>query len=274
MVKECPVFMSVSFSGNRVIIGAGIKVDSHGWDPEQQRVKSSYPESTASNAWIETLTDTAALSLKTLQSAQEEPDSEHFRKVFQQLKPKFSSGFFDSYYLFMEANSNRWSTSTYRKVRTIYKHLREFETETGFLISFNNLNASFLEKFVAFYSEKGNSKSTIYKAVNNLVWFLNWATDQGYNVYRDYRNFYKLMSPKVETSRALIYLYWEELMKFREIIPENRRIERVRDIFCFMCFSGVRFSELQALKKEDVGEEEIIVRKNKGKKSISCADCL
>jgi len=54
-------------------------------------------------------------------------------------------------------------------------------------------------------------------------------------------------------------------MKFREFIQENRRIERVRDIFCFMCFSGVRFSELQALKKEDVVEEEIIVRKNSGK---------
>ena len=54
-------------------------------------------------------------------------------------------------------------------------------------------------------------------------------------------------------------------MKFREFIPENRRIERVRDIFSFMCFSGVRFSELQALKKEDVGGEEIIVKKNTGK---------
>jgi len=52
-------------------------------------------------------------------------------------------------------------------------------------------------------------------------------------------------------------------MKVRDFSPINRRMERVRDLFCFMCFSGLRFTELQALKKEDVGGDEIIVRKKK-----------
>jgi hypothetical protein len=39
----------------------------------------------------------------------------------------------------------------------------------------------------------------------------------------------------------------------------------VRDQFCFMCFTGLRFSELQNLRKEDVGEEDIVVRKKTGK---------
>jgi hypothetical protein len=129
MIKESPVFMSVSFSGKRVILGTGIKIDYHGWDSKHQRVKSSYPESIAYNAWLETLTDTAALTLKTLRSSHEEPDTRHFKKVFHELKPRFSSGFFDIFYLSMEANSIRWSTSTYCKVRTTHKHLREFETD-------------------------------------------------------------------------------------------------------------------------------------------------
>ena len=257
--------MSVSFSGNRVIIGTGIKVDLHGWDSELQRVKTTHPEYYASNAWCETLIDTATSTLKALQSSQAEVKSEQFQKLFNHLKPKYSTGFFDCFYMFMESNSSKWSAATYRKVRTIYKHLREFEAKSGYRISFDNLNSIFLEKFMVFYSEKGNSNSTTYKAVNILVWFLNWATNNGYNIYREYRNFYKFMSPSVETSQTQIYLRWDELLKIMEFVPDNRRKERVRDLFCFMCFSGVRFSELQVLTKQDVGGEEVIIRKKNGK---------
>ena len=265
LIKERPVFMSVSFSGNRTIISTGIKVDFYGWDPELQKIKTTYPGSYASNVWLDTLSDTATRAIGALQHSGEEMDSEHFRKIFHTLKPKFSSGFFDIFYLFMEVNSSQWSASTYRKVRTIYKHLREFEDQKDYRIFFNNLDASFLEKFIEFYAEKGNGMSTTHKAVNILVWFMNWATENGYNVYRDYRKFYKMMPASAEASRTHIFLQWEELMKIRDSIPVNRRMERVRDLFCFMCFSGIRFSELQALKKGDIGGEEIIVRRRERK---------
>lgn len=261
LTKERPVLMSVTFSGNRVILGTGIKVDFHGWDPEIQRIKATYPGAIITNSWLDSLSDTASIALNALQDTPEASDPEHFRLKFRELKPKFSAGFFEVYYLFMETNSSHWNTSTYRKVRTIYNHLREFEDQTGYRISFNNLDASFLDKFVAFYAEKGNSQSTTHKAVNFIVWFLNWATDQGYNTYREYRSFYKLLAPVSRSARSHVFLQWEELMKIRNWNPDSRKKERIRDMFCFMCFSGVRFAELQTLKKEDVNDEEIIIRK-------------
>ncbi len=264
LLKDRPVFMSVSFPGHRVMIGTGIKSDFNGWDPELQRVRVSYPGSHAFNAWLDTLSETAHTTWKALHNGQEKPDSEQYRKLFNDLKPEFSSGFFDVFYQFMETGSNRWKMATYRKVRTIYDHLREFEDVTGFTIAFNNLDDIFLEKFITYYSEKGNRKTTTYKAVNILVWFLNWATHKGYNVYREYRKFYRSMDQPKETSGYLLFLRWDELMKLYGFSFGNRRMERVRDLFCFMCFSGLRYSELQALKKEDVGVEDIIVKKNKG----------
>ena len=91
----------------------------------------------------------------------------------------------------MELGSTNWSTSTYRKVRTIYKHLRQFEDKTGYRLAFSSLNITFLHKFKAFYEEKGNRLSTTYKAVNIIVWFMNWATENGYNVNQEYRKLYK-----------------------------------------------------------------------------------
>jgi integrase len=49
-------------------------------------------------------------------------------------------------------------------------------------------------------------------------------------------------------------------MQLKEYPTDNRRMERVRDLFCFMCFAGLRFSELQRLQKEDLKEGGIVVR--------------
>ena len=265
MLEERPVFMSVTFGGKRLILGTGIKLDINGWDPDLQRVNMIYPDSKAYNSWLTTLLETAEKTMLALQQSGSEVNVENFRSLFQKLKPEYSGGFFASFFQFLNSGMSRWSNSTYRKVRTIYKRLREFEDQTSIRLSFDSMDAQFLESFTAFCKQKGYKNSTTYKAVSILVWFLNWASDQRLNVYREYRQFYKLMQPLQETSRALLSLRWEELIRLKEYSPEPRMLERARDLFCFMCFSGVRFSELQLLKKEDMNTEEVIIRKADGR---------
>jgi integrase len=265
LLKDRPVFMSVSFPGDRLMLSTGVKADFHGWDFEQQRVKSSFPGSLITNSWLETLSATADRTLVEIQSGSEKPDGERFRNVFRELKPKYSSGFFSVFFLFLESGLSYWSTATYRKVRTIYKHLREFDDTTAYGISFGNVNLDFLEKFQAFYSEKGNSISTTLKAINILVWFMNWATENGYNVSRDYRKFYKMLEKSEELRPEPLFLKWGELIRLRDMKLDNKRKERVRDLFCFICFTGLKYSELQTLKKEDVLNGELIICKKGGK---------
>ena len=45
---------------------------------------------------------------------------------------------------------------------------------------------------------------------------------------------------------------------------ENTQRMEALDLFCIMCFTGVRYSELQRLKKEDIREQELIGRKPGG----------
>jgi len=259
-----PVFMSVTFGGNRVIIGTGIKVDMNGWDADLQRIQASYPGSQRLNNWLESMQEIAGKTMEALLHSDKELNPESFRQLYQRLKPKYSSGFFDLFFQFMESSSSSWSNATYRKIRTLYKLLREFDDQSQTPVSFHKLDAQFLEDFIAYCQEKGYKYSTTYKAINNLVWFLNWATDKGYNVYREYRQFYKLMHAPDKKSSLPLSLRWDELMKLKEYNTDNRRMERVRDLFCFMCFAGVRFSDLQRLQKEDLKEGEIIVRRTGG----------
>lgn len=265
ILKDRPVFMSVSIAGDRLMLGTGIKSDFHAWDPDMQRMKKSFPGSGTANSWLDTLSDTAQRACLAMQSRQVELNSEQFRSLFQEMKPKFSKGFFEVFFLFLEWGMNHWSTSSYRKVRTIYRHLREFEDSTGFAMSFGTMKNDFLHQFQDYYAQKGNSRTTTHKAINILVWFLNWASDRGYNVNQEYKKFYKALDKSEDSPVSPLFLKWDELSAIRDRKCDSKRKERVRDLFCFMCFTGIRFSELQSLRKEDVADDAIVVRKRHGK---------
>lgn len=262
--RKRPVIMSVTFNGQRVMLGTGLKVDLQSWNPDTQRIRSGYPGAVESNNWLDSLKITAQRTWQALESAGTEPDPQEFRQVFRGLKPNYSPGFFHAFYLFMEQESPSWSTSTYRKVRTIYKHLRAFEKERAIKLSFRDLDEAFLKKFQTYYAEKGKKPATIRSAVNILVWYLNWATQKGYNIYHDYRKFYRKLGKPERTREVPVALNWNELMRLKELEPSDRKMERVRDLFCFMCFSGLRFSEMQSLKKGDIDDEWISVRRKGG----------
>ena len=261
---ERRVFMSVSSGGCRILIATGIKADLNGWDENTQRIRTSLAGSERLNSWLDSMQELAVRVMKALLHSGEEVNPGNFRRLFQQLKPRYSKGFFDLFFQFMESNSSRWSKATYLKVRALYRLLREFEDQDGDLLAFHKMDARFLERFVAYCQEKGYKHSTIYKTVNNLIWFLNWAHREGYNPYLEYRQFYKNLDVPGGRAGTPVFLHWDELMMFMDYLPENRRMERALDLFCFMCFTGVKYSELQRLKKEDIREQELIVRKPGG----------
>ncbi len=269
LTKERPVFMTVSFHGKRVLISSGKKLDLDWWDEEAQMARLEYPEALVLNSWFDTMKETAELAWKAV-SIEETPDVRLFREAYKRLKPKFSQGFFDVFFEFMEDGSKRWNRSTYSKVRTFYSHLKEFEEEDGVRLTFSRIDNSFLASFRKFYTARGNNHTTTLKAVNTLVWFLNWASGKHYNIYTDYKGFYKMLGEDQEKGRESedIFLQWEELMSLLDLSLEVPKQERARDIFCFMCLTGLRYGEIRNLEKEHVLEKRIIVKKQSSKTRI------
>lgn len=266
LLKDRPVFMSVSLGGDRVMIGTGVKSDFSAWDRVNQRKKNGFPGAPVDNAWLNALSETAQQAHSALQTGDQKVSAELFLHKFKQLRPKYNSGFFDVFYRFMQDGTSRWADTTFRKVKTIYHQLKEFEDQKRGRITFQQVDDAFLKDFIAFYREKGNHINTTRKAVNIIVWFLNWATREGYNHNTTYRGFYKKLGPAESQKRVYPYLEWDELMRLSGQSLQNRKQERIRDMYCFMCFTGLRYSELQSLLKQDIKGEELVTRSN-GRKS-------
>lgn len=264
MTSKRPIFMTVAFHGSRVLISTGKKVDLKWWDQSGQKVREAHPDAVVINGWLKHLKYTAGAVWKALDSLSEKPGAATFKKEFERLKPRFSGGFFEVMYLFMEDGSQRWSTSSYKKVRSFYNQLREFERMSGYQVRFDTLDTTFLDTFKSYQEAAGRSPVTIRKMINTLVWFLNWATSKGYNVYSDYRMFYKqLGKTEMSTAGVPVYLEWQELMQLNNYSSKAILAQRVKDLFCLMCFTGLRIGEISLLRRKDVGMNDLVVsRKN------------
>ena len=69
-----------------------------------------------------------------------------------------------------------------------------------------------------------------------------------------------MFKPKLKsTPKKVIYLTWKELVQLRDyqIPPIKQYLERVRDVFLFLCFTGLRYSDVFNLRRSDVKENHI-----------------
>ena len=66
--------------------------------------------------------------------------------------------------------------------------------------------------------------------------------------------FLNLKIKKGEEEKA--YLTQEEIGRIRKLPIASDRLDRVRDLFLFMCYTGLEWADIVNLKKEDVKENE------------------
>lgn len=108
--------------------------------------------------------------------------------------------------------------------------------------------------FLAYKMDMRNS--TIKKQLGFLKWFLRWAANKDYH-----RNkVYDAYNPKLkDPEKPIVFLTWKEQDKLRDYrIPEAKRyLKRVRDVFFFCCFTGLRYSDVHNLCRSDIKDDGI-----------------
>ena len=102
--------------------------------------------------------------------------------------------------------------------------------------------------------------SSTYKIISFLKTFLSWAHERKLNPNTDFKSF------KGKTyENEVIFLTEEELMKLYNLELKDDRLSKVRDVFLFQCFTGPRYSDIIALKKEDIRNGTWHLRQQKTK---------
>jgi integrase len=124
-------------------------------------------------------------------------------------------------------------------------------------VSFSDFDEAGLNRYVQFLVQKLNMRnSTIENQIDFVRMFMRWSFRKGYHTNNAFESFRpKLKSPQ----RKIIFLTPEELKRIMEVeIPETKKyLERVRDVFVFMCFTGLRHSDAYNLHRSDIKGDHI-----------------
>ena len=199
-----------------------------------------------------------------------------------------TSDFFEVYDKFVKESGekNAWTTATYAKMETMRRDLKAFKKN----LKFSDLTESTLAEFVAYFRDVkrlrtprkkkgerddydhddiiGLKNSSIEKKLRFLRWFLNWATENGYNTNMAYKSF----KPTLKTTqKKVIYLTKEEMARVRNLQLSGAQayLDPIRDVFLFCCFSGLRHSDANNLRRSDIKSGHIEVTTVKTADSIS-----
>ena len=273
ITENVPIRMRVNFASKRIEFTTGYRIDAAKWDADKQRVKNGCSNKLKQSAseinasLLEYYTEIQSI-FKRFEVEDVMPTPEQIKEAFNALhkpvseepKPKKEAlpcDFFQVFDDFVEdcGRQNNWTDSTFEKFAAVKNHLTNFREG----LTFEFFDERGLNDYVGYLRDvKEMRNTTIGKQLSFLKWFLRWAFKKG--VHQN--NAYDSYKPKLKsTQKKIIFLTWDELNRLREFkIPSNKQaLERVRDVFLFQCFTGLRYSDVFNLRRSDIKGDHIEV---------------
>ena len=152
-----------------------------------------------------------------------------------------------------ESIRRSWSNNHQANIRTARMHIADYAKND----ELDKIDSEWVAGLISHLTKRrGLLNTSVDKTLRILKSVLYWA--QGEGLYeKDYRRFFDVRLKGIDSNRAEIYLTWEELSS---IVSVDLRLhsERVaRDLFCFLCFTGMRYSDLKKLTHESITSTSI-----------------
>lgn len=266
---ECQIRMRVRWNGNVLQFNCGFTIAPSKWITETSRCKkNSFNKKGHSSAEINKelnrLEELAHDVFKSFEVQDTIPEKQEYKNSFNERNGKsagikqeeltFDKCFLD--FLSTQGTVNAWANGTVYKFRTFKRHLQDFKPG----IKMSDFNTSLFIGFLDYLINVVKLRNTtVQKNWKLLKWFLKWADKNGYIKNKDYLDF----NPHLKNVRdkEVVFLTWDELMKVYSLhFPDNKKyLEHVRDVFCFQCFTSLRYSDVAKLKREDIVADAVKV---------------
>jgi len=178
---------------------------------------------------------------------------QRFDEKFKKITVK--SDFFRIYQEFLDEKENDYtgnsiSNSTLKRYKCNKNLLEDFESNCKVKITLGKFDDKLYNKFLKYcIEEKKHSANTLHRNVGLLKTFLLWALNKKYTYNNNFITFKK--PAKFATDEIALNYEQVELI-YNYDFSENKRLERVRDLFVFGCTTGMRFGNYSTISRSDV----------------------
>lgn len=224
--------------GVRKYFSTGIYIKPEEWNERKQIVNHFREDYEELNELLEEKISELKTKIKLIKEKGE-------TATLKKLKEVKDEKIYYSFYEFMEdqieiRNLNEVTKKTQRRTLSV---LKEFKKE----LTFKELDVVFLMNFQRFIEMKGLKTNSVYKYFKNIRTYVNLAIVMDLMENNDYP-FKKFKLKQVDGNRD--FLTPEELKKLKNLeFSDDKVLDKVKDIFLFSCYTGLRFSDIIRIEK-------------------------
>jgi integrase len=248
----CPVYVICYIARERVRFKTGVEVRYNEFDHQSGAVKGHIKGAKDKNLLINNIKRMITEIDIRYRLQNKELTAELLRNEYD--KPNYNTSFLSFYEVELEKRKAGLSPSMYEKYDVTLKKLSRFRPE----ITFNEINADLLNDFSGYCKKLGNCQNTINSNLKNIKFFVRLAYRRKM-IFEDIFTEYKISNIKPHRN----YLSEKELYKLVDYFKRNILNEKHRSIlqpFLFSCFTGLRFSDVENLRFDNINEDTIIIK--------------
>ncbi len=248
-----PIYLRITVNGQRAELSTGRKIQSTKWDSSSRKAKGRLEDARTLNDYLEGLERKVQRDFNSLLEKEKEISAAILRDVVTgktQKEHKLIQIFETNNKLVAQEEGNKYSRSTIDQYATTLKRLRLFLEEEYDCsdMSLSKLDLLFIRRFELFLrTQYGIDHNTIMKHLKQLKKVVHFAMEMGYvdrDPFLQYRTAYKQVSRGFLTADELNRI---ETHKFR-----LKRLDQVKDVFLFVCYTGLSYSDLKKLTRDSL----------------------
>lgn len=240
-----PIYLRVTVNGVRTEVSVNRKIEFLKWDSRYQRAKGRSEEVRALNNHLDNLENHVKHDFNSLYERDVEITSEILRDMLigkHQKSYSLVAVFETNNKLIELEEGQKYSRSTIDQYKTTLERVKLFLKQEYNCdeIELSKLNVLFIRRFEIFLkTEYTIAHNTIMKHLKQLKKVIHFCMQLG---YVDKDPFLQHKTTFKQFSRG--YLTQDELSKIENHNFRIRRLDRVKDVFLFVCYTGLSYSDL------------------------------
>lgn len=242
-----PIVLRLKYQNQTEQLFTGLKIHPKNWNKEKCIVKPGEPEFKVMNGHLNDL------KIKSHQqfSIMFQNENVYLREIIDHFKGKETGPV-----LLLELAKNYnlklkervgidYKIATYKKYQITEQKLTAFIKSLGKSdIRLKDLSNEFIVDFNTFMKQHyGNDQNTTCKHLKNLKTYIKYAVSKGWLIKAPFNDFRITYKPKEKP-----YLSMNELLQLERHEFNVPKLELIKDLFLFQCYTGLSFSDLMELK--------------------------
>ena len=250
------LYMRMNMGNERCDISLKYELERDAWDDQQQRLRGRNSDNPRlSGLMNQYMTRALTIHQELIQQGLSPTVLEIRDRLTGKLTGQGSNpGFFELFDRVIERkkilSGENNSPATIQKYRRCKAHLSDFIKSNYHKtdLQYAEINLRFLEDFEIYLKTKGKCEhNSTMKYIQTLRTIFKIAFAHGY-VRKDPFSNYKIRLREVVRE----YLNQEEINRLIAVELPSKRLERVRDLFIFSCYTGLAYADIHGLKVKNI----------------------